>query len=72
MNFGEEIYEKDELKKLLKNIRPNSIYMLNSIVYSAVRMLLDGAGKGNKLDQQYFMKLFGIIEDYEEYKKMEH
>lgn len=46
--------------------------MLNSIVYSAVRMLLDGAGKGNKLDQQYFMKLFGIIEDYEEYKKMEH
>ncbi len=72
MNFGEEIYEKDELKKLLKNIRPNSIYMLNSIVYSAVRMLLDGAGKENKLDQQYFMKLFGIIEDYEEYKKMEH
>lgn len=46
--------------------------MLNSIVYSAVRMLLDGAGEGNKLDQQYFMKLFGIIEDYEEYKKMEH
>ena len=72
MNFGEEIYEKDELKKLLKNIRPNSIYMLNSIVYSAVRMLLYGAGKENKLDQQYFMKLFGIIEDYEEYKKMEH
>ncbi|MCC4324898.1 helix-turn-helix domain-containing protein [Limosilactobacillus reuteri] len=72
LNFGEEIYEKDELKKLLKNIRPNSIYMLNSIVYSAVRMLLDGAGRGNKLDQQYFMKLFGIIEDYEEYKKMEH
>lgn len=67
--FCGENNEKEIINDL-KSINKNSVYILHSIICGALTMLLDGEGKENEMDNEYFMKLFSVIEDYD-YKKYE-